>query len=358
MRTVSPASGKRLLQVLLGSAAAAVLVWLAFRGTDWPAVAAILRRADGRWIAASQVLLVSSHLLRVRRWTAIVRAARPVAYRTVLIVAQVGFLANVTLPMRLGEGVRAVLLSRRTGARISTSLALVALDRASDLLGFLFVAVIALAAFPARRDVVVPAGALGNAEPWVLSGSLLGPLVLGAAVALAAVLAVLLVLSAGRSTAAVERWTWLPPAVRARLAGAAGGFAAGMGVFGSRRGMVGSTSASVAAWLSAVASLACLSRAFGLETAWYVAFVMQTLIALFAAAPIAPGLLGQFHLAVIACLLLAAPGVGLTEARAAALGIHVFSILPVVALGLLGLVLDRTRPEPVSAAGAGGRRAR
>lgn len=342
---MSRAAGKRLLQVLAGSAAAAALVWIAFRGSDWEAIFDILRRARPRWILLSQILLFGSHLLRAGRFTAIIRATRSIAYRTALCVAQIGFLFNIILPMRLGEGVRTLLLSRWTGARISTSVALVALDRASDLLGFLLVALIALLAFPAHRDVVVPAGALHNAEPWVLSGSLLGPLVLGATLALAAVLAVLLTLYVHRSPAEsfLERWTWLPVRMRSWLAGAARGFTAGMGVFGSRRGIIGSTLASFAAWLAAVASLACLTRAFGLETAWYVPFVMQTMIALFAAAPIAPGLLGQFHLAVIACLLITVPGVDLTEVRAIAIGTHFFSVLPVVALGVLCLLLERSR---------------
>ncbi|MEE8526520.1 MAG: lysylphosphatidylglycerol synthase transmembrane domain-containing protein [Thermoanaerobaculia bacterium] len=342
---MSPAAGKRLLQILLGSAVAVVLVWIAFRGTDWEAVFATLRRVDPRWILLSQALLIASHLLRAGRWTAIIRATRSITYRTALSVAQIGFLFNVILPMRLGEGVRAVLLARWTGSRISTGVALVALDRASDLLGFLFVALIALVAFPAGRDVVVPVGALHNTEPWVVSGALLRPLVLGATVALAAAVAVLLVLYVNQSRVieALECWSWLPHKLRLWLRGAATGFAAGMGVFGSRRKMIASTALSVVSWLLAVAALACLAAAFGLEVAWYVPFVMQTMIALFVVAPVAPGLLGQFHLGVIACLLIAVPGIDLTQARAVAIGTHFFSILPVVVLGALCLARERSR---------------
>ncbi len=342
---MNPARWKRRLRILLGCAAAAVLVWIAFRGTDWTAVGEILRRAQLRWILLSLLFVLGSHLLRARRWTAIIRATRPITYRTALSVAQIGVLFNISLPMRLGEGVRAWLLSRWTGARLSTSVGLLALDRVSDLLGFLLVASIALAAFPAGRDVVVPAGALNNPEPWVLSGALLGPLVLGATLASTAALALLLALYTARSWVVdlVGRWSWLPDGIRSRLLSAAQGFAAGMGVFRSRRQMIVSTLLSFAAWLSAVASLSCLTKAFGVEAPWYVPFVMQTMIALFVTAPVAPGLLGQFHLAVIAALLISVPGIDLTQARATAIGIHASTVLPVAALGLLCLVLERSR---------------
>ena len=343
---------RRAGQLILGSAIAAVLVWLLFRDTEWATVGEILRDVDLAWILAAQALLFSSHLLRVQRWTHIIRATRPISFRATFSAAQVGFLFNIVLPARLGEGVRTMLLARLAGFRVSTSAALVALDRLADSCGFLLVAAIALISFPGHRDVVLPAGVVGNAEPLTVSGALLEPLVVSASLILAIGLLLLAALYFQRSRAVgflERRLTLLPDtaAVRilaARILAAARGFTDGMQVFSSTPGMISAALASLVAWLFAVASLGCILKAFGLDTSWYVPFAMQAMIALFSTAPVTPGLIGQFHLAVFACLMIAVPGVSSSEAKAVAIVVHFLAILPVVTLGLCGWLLGRSPP--------------
>ncbi len=336
---------KTALRILIGSVLGLLLVWLLFRGSDWSAIRACLRAADPGWLILSQLLLLASHLLRVERAGAIVRATHPVPYRALFAATQLGFVFAVTLPMRLGEGVRALLLSRLAKIRLSTSMAMTALDRVSDILALVVVAWVALISFPTHRNLVLPPGAFQNAEAVTIPGSVFEPLVASAALLLVILVLTLVVLhrKTGWALDGLDRLTsFVPPRVSGRLRAMAEGFAAGTELLGSARRTAGTAALSLAVWGSIVLALAAILHGFSIDFDWYVPFAVQAMISLFVSAPLAPGLIGQFHLGVVVCLLITVPELPLAEAQAVALATHVLSMLPIALLGLTALGLTRT----------------
>ncbi len=75
-------------------------------------------RSDLAWVLVATVLMVGSLFLRAASWYAIARAALPrfpLRRRDVTSATMIGVLMSATLPARLGEPARAMVLARRTG---------------------------------------------------------------------------------------------------------------------------------------------------------------------------------------------------------------------------------------------------
>ena len=114
----------------------------------------------------------------------------------------------------------------------------------------------------------------------------------------------------------------------------------GMRIFRSAPDMAKCTFFSLLAWTGNGMSLALTLTAFGIEYPWYTPIMMLALIAVFISVPITPGMVGQYHIAVIAGLLLAVPGIIVSEAKAVALVAHLIALTPVISLGVFCLLLE------------------
>jgi phosphatidylinositol alpha-mannosyltransferase len=75
-------------------------------------------RSDLAWVLVATALMVASLFLRAASWYAIARSALPkfpLRRRDVTSATMIGVLMSATLPARLGEPARAMVLARRTG---------------------------------------------------------------------------------------------------------------------------------------------------------------------------------------------------------------------------------------------------
>jgi phosphatidyl-myo-inositol alpha-mannosyltransferase len=75
-------------------------------------------RSDATWVMLAIALMCASLFLRAASWYAIARSAlprRPVRRRDVTSATMIGVLMSATLPARLGEPARAMVMARRTG---------------------------------------------------------------------------------------------------------------------------------------------------------------------------------------------------------------------------------------------------
>ncbi len=75
-------------------------------------------RSDATWVLIATGLMIASMFLRASSWYSIAKSAlprRPLRRRDVTSATMVGVLMSATLPARLGEPARAMVLARRTG---------------------------------------------------------------------------------------------------------------------------------------------------------------------------------------------------------------------------------------------------
>jgi phosphatidyl-myo-inositol alpha-mannosyltransferase len=81
-------------------------------------VAHSIVRSDATWVLVATALMMASLFLRAISWSAIARSAlprTPLRNRDVTSATMIGVLMSATLPARLGEPARAMVLARRTG---------------------------------------------------------------------------------------------------------------------------------------------------------------------------------------------------------------------------------------------------
>jgi phosphatidylinositol alpha-mannosyltransferase len=101
------------------AAAGVALTYLAVTRIGVGEVADSIVRSELKWVLAATALMVASLLLRAESWLAIARAALPgtaLRRRDVTSATMVGVLMSATLPARLGEPARAMVLARHTGS--------------------------------------------------------------------------------------------------------------------------------------------------------------------------------------------------------------------------------------------------
>ncbi len=313
------------------------MLWLLFRGTNWEEFRTALLGVSWRWLLASQILAWATYFMRTRRWAYVVRAVQPASFRQLFSATQIGFLVNFTVPARIGELVRAYLLSRFTGQSLSRSISMVAVDRVNDFIGLLSVMAVAALAYDVDRDVNIVAGAFGNAQPIGVSSAVIRPATLAVLGLLIAAAASLVILYRRQSLIIRLSSTVLgriSTGLAERLARIVEGFAEGLHIFRSGHDVAWAVFWSLMTWGASAMSLACTMLAFGLPSPFAASFLMLTFIAVFISVPLAPGMVGQYHLPVVAALLLSYPGIDPAHAKALAVVSHFSALIPVACLGL------------------------
>lgn len=336
---------KKHLQLVCGMLIGILLLWFLFKDTHWPAVWEAWKNAHVWWLLLCLLTVLSSFVIRVWRWKYIVNPVVRIPFVRLFSATQIGFLGNFVLPARIGELVRALVLSRSQGIPLPKTMAFVAVDRFTDLFGLIVVFVITLAVFHPSHDIYLPqdlhnlyAGPIsqGMIRGAVISMTLL--LLFGAVCVMALLLQKDLILSLndkimGRISAPLAHWT------RRMFAH----FAEGMQVMISWRDLAKASAVSMLLWASFALAHYCGYKAFGLETPWYTPFVILSLLSVFISIPGPPGFIGPFHAGIVGGLILVNPSIDLDTARAIAIFGHLFNLLPVVAVGVACLSFERLR---------------
>ena len=315
-------SRHRAWQGLLAVSLSALLLWWAFRNVNFDEALSYLRSVRIGWLLAAVVVATSLFPLRLVRWRLLLRQedGQPYPWLPLWHAVAMGFAANNLLPFRAGEVVRTVAASRLTGARLTTSLASVAVERVFDALtvvGLLAAALLlpgmppglSVAGIPVQR-VATTAGLL----------------------AAAALVAAGLVVAFPRTAEDVIRRVVPSDRFALRLVELIEGLRQGLVALRSPSRLAGVIVWSVVLWLVNALSFYLAFRAFDLPVDFAGALVLQGVVAFGIAVPSAPGYLGPFEAAIT--VVLAVYGIGPSRAIAYAVGYHLTTFVPITLLGV------------------------
>lgn len=315
-------SRQRAWQGFLAVTLSALLLWWAFRDVDLKEAIGFLARVRIAWLAAAVLTATSLFPLRLFRWRLLLRRedGGPYPWLPLWHAIAMGFAANNLLPFRAGEVVRTVAASRLTGARLSTSLASVAVERVFDALtvvGLLAVALL-LPGMPAGLTVAgVPVQRVTTMAGLVAAAGLV---IAGLVVAFPLVAEKVV-----RAVVPSDR-------VALRLIELIEGIRQGLSVLRSPARFAGVAAWSVILWLVNALSFYLAFQAFELPVNFAGALVLQGVLAFGIAVPSAPGYVGPFEAAITAVL--AIYGIGASQAVAYAVGYHLTTFIPITLLGV------------------------
>jgi phosphatidyl-myo-inositol alpha-mannosyltransferase len=299
------------------------LTALAARKIGLQNVVASMVRSDLSLVLMALGLMMLSMTLRAGSWYAIARAAlphSPLRRRDVTSATMIGVLMSATLPARLGEPARAMVLARRTG-RIRFTFPV--------LLGTLVSqTVLNIAALGLLGVIIVASTDLFHSASTKLFVFSLAPLL-----ALVAVILAPVVVRRPRGTGRLAR-------VADAIRGALLRVRKGLSVFRDPRHGSIAAAAQLAAWGVQLASCALLFDALGMSGVGIgAAAAVLFAVNVTAVVPATPSNIGVFQLAVIS-VLTTGFGVGAADALAYGVILQAVEIATAVVLGLPALVRE------------------
>jgi glycosyltransferase 2 family protein len=309
-------------------AAAVALLALFFRNVDLWRVGTDIVRAHPEWLALSLATAPVNLAIRAYRWQYLLEPLGPTRFGNAFRATAVGFAASSVLPARAGEVIRPYFLARQEPRddrmTVTGAFATIILERLLDVITVLML----LAAY-----VFVFGRGLGSTNPTAYTW-LKGIATIGAAGAVAGIVVLFLLARdperLGRFTASLAR---LLPRAAPRIGGVAERFARGLGVIRRPARVIVALLWSFPLWLSIAAGLWAGALAFDLDIPFSGTFPIIALLAIGVAVP-TPGAVGGFHAAFRygATSLFGAPD---DAAVGAGIVLHLFSVVPVLLLGLV-----------------------
>ena len=282
-----------------------------------------LVRSDATWVLLALALMVASLFMRAASWFASIRSAlpnRPLRRRDVTSATMIGVLMSATLPARVGEPARAMVLARRVGRMRETFPVLL-----GTLVSQTAMNIGALALLGAIIVWETDLFAASSERLFLFS---LAPLLLLVAVLLAPVV----VRQNGSGRVARVAGTIRSALVQVRT---------GLHIFRDpRRGPV-ALGAQLTAWALQLAACLVLFNALGLDVQAQLGAAAAVLFAVnvTAVVPATPSNVGVFQLATIS-VLTTGFGVGAADALAYGIVLQAVEIATAVILGLPALVRE------------------
>lgn len=322
-----PESGAgRWLQLLVGVAISATLVYFAFRGQPFHEVWRHVQSVRIVPLLVAIVIATLSFPLRVPRWGILLKHddGRDIRWPALWHPIAIGFACNNVLPLRLGEVVRVGAVARLAPVSVAASLSSLAVERIVDgltVVGLLLVALvladlppdIAVAGVPVQ-DAAVRFGLLG------LAG-----------------LALALIVATRRQLAIGLASRFTPPGrIREFATSFAERIVDGLAALGDPKRALLVAAWSLVLWLVNATAFWVGFAAFDIEVPFVGALLLQGVLVFAIALPQAPGFVGGFELAIIGSLALFGIDEGL--ALAYAVTFHVTTFIPITLLGAWSLI--------------------
>jgi uncharacterized protein (TIRG00374 family) len=313
------------LQIATSIGASVFFLWLALKGEDWAEIATGLQDARYEYLAGMFVVGIYALFVRTQRWRLLLNAAtaRPQPLGPLFSASAIGFMANMLLPLRVGEFIRPYLASRATAVPLSTVLATAVIERVLDLMALV------VFGFYVINHADVPA--------------IVGRLTTVAAVVMAVAFGGLLVVHFQRDRLLphLDRlWGKLPERIGKTLISVEHDFLDGMAVVADPVVFAQAVAWSLYVWFIIAVGFALGFPATGLDLPFVGGGITTaTIVALAVSVPGAPGFVGQFE---YGCKIALEQIYGIDGSRAVAYALvtHATQFVTQVLLGVVYLLRE------------------
>jgi glycosyltransferase 2 family protein len=311
---------KNRVRLALGLLLSLLFLYMAMRGIDWGELRELFRTADYRYLALAFLVIGFTSWIRALRWHLLARRDPGAPVGVLFHLVNIGYFFNNILPAKAGEVVRVYLAGRRFRGGYGQAASTLLVERLLDVLSVVVILVILL------PIIDIP--------EWARRGGLLFGLA-----AVGGTIALLVIARIG--TRAVDWvWRWLErvpvlgrPGIKMAFANLVDGF----GVLLEWRTLIGILLTTALIWLGYTTLNYLMLFVFRMETLPYSAAALVVVATGFGMVlPSSPGAIGVFEWAGVQALAVFA--VDQSTAFGYTLGLHLFTNLTLILLGLVGLV--------------------
>jgi uncharacterized protein (TIRG00374 family) len=309
-------------KMVVGVTLSALLVYLSVRGIDFHGVVESFRTVRYGYVLLAVAVMFFMQVLRSFRWGLILRPLARIDQITLFSVSNVGFLAIVALPARLGELARPYLITKKSPLKMSSALGTVFVERILDMLTVLVIAAALLLLIPL--------------PPWLVQAAVFFFL---ATLLLAAMVILMIIKREATRRILFPLIGKLPARYADRLQRLIGHFLEGFRIIVDPGPLIGVAVLSILIWLVDVYAIQLLLAAFGFQLPAAAPFVVMLILIIGIAIPTAPGFIGNWHYFCILALSLF--DVPKADALSFAIVYHFLSIGVILLLGLAFLPFNR-----------------
>lgn len=290
--------------VLVGLLISSVFLWLFLREIDWGELYVALQQANYVYVIPAVLITLLTYVVRAARWELLVLPIKKVSFMNVLSATSIGFMSNHILPIRAGEIIRCVVLSKSEKIRTTAAFATVVMERLLDSVSLIIFATVVIALITPHGGGHIYSDA--NASPnSINSDSLIflqlkkGIGILGGVCLVTVVFLVFLDIYSQKALDLVSRvFFFLPHAIKEKVLHLLESFVQGMKVLKNIRQLLWLTFLSFSMWILFALTLVILGYSFGINVPFTGMCFVCICIALAVALPQAPGYIGVYHFAV------------------------------------------------------------
>ena len=314
-------------KLLIGIVVSVFFFWLILRNIDIAEAVVSLKQANWLYAIPAVVILLISFVFRAIRWQVLLGPVGRVGFGSSFKATMIGFMANSILPARMGEFIRAFVLTRREGIKVESVFATIVVERIFD--GYMLLLFLLGGLFIAPLE--------GSGARFLKTGIIASIIIYNGVL-----IAMLFLYHKQESTIQFfhKILKWLPWSDR--IIEALKRFSSGLGVLGSTKHVLIITGWTIVVWITAMAVLHPLLAGFdlGASLPWYAPYVITPVVALGVMLPAAPGYAGTFHAACVAGILMLAPESDPSAGRAFSFALHALNMLPIIVVGIICLWLE------------------
>jgi uncharacterized protein (TIRG00374 family) len=308
--------------IVFGVLISAVCAYLAFSGVNFNALLKSITSVNYLYILAVLLIVISAHYLRCYRWGKIMNTLVRYDQKTLFILGSLGFMAVNVLPARLGEFARPYLVKKRSGIKMSATMATIIVERVFDLLTLMLIMFIVLIKVELPDKIYK-----GGIIMLVISVSLF----------------IMLILLAIKRDSSINKIDALlrmfPTKIAEPLNRLAHSFIDGLQILPDIGKTLYVLFLSVLLWALVGLSAYVLFLGFGFALPLINGYAITVIIALGVMLPAAPGFIGTYH---YFCILgMTKFGVSQADAGAYAILLHFFQMIPIIVLGLIMLPFQK-----------------
>lgn len=116
------------------------LIYFSFKDLEWEPFWQTILSINYWLLAAGGAVLVLSNVVRAARWRILLSPQQEIKTFPLFEATMMGYMGNNILPFRLGEVLRAVVVAKRHGLKVSGVGASIVVERSVDMLSFLILA--------------------------------------------------------------------------------------------------------------------------------------------------------------------------------------------------------------------------
>lgn len=312
-------------QVWLGLLISALFLFIAFRQINFASLTVALSEANYWYLIPVAILYYPIYVFRALRWRHLMKPIKLASYRNLYSATVIGFTANLLLPARLGEFVRAYQIGQKEGISKSAAFATIIVERLMDgltILAFLAVVLILLD---------IPAGQEHAASLLKKAGYTSLACLAGAIFFLT-----LLKMRTDKVISTIGFMTrFLPGRLSKKLLGILSSFADGLGFFHGIGPVAMVGFYSILVWGISAIIVQLIGLAFGINLPLIAGIFVVVLIAFGVLVPSSPGFVGTYHVACQAAFEFF--NISKEKALSMAIVMHGGFFFTTLALGLLAL---------------------